>query len=118
VRNLPLRDAYIRRLESALRGVHDPLAKLTPREREVLALIAKGKTDPGIGDELAVTRKTVEAHVRSFLGKLDLPKGTATRTGASTLCSPLCGPAAKYECQTRPLRKEVMASNRPARRTA
>jgi len=39
----------------------------------VLARIAQGKTDRGIGDELFVTRKTVEAHVRSILAKLDLP---------------------------------------------
>ena len=54
-------------------AARDPLAELTPREREVLALIAQGKTDRGIGAELFVTRKTVEAHVRSILGKLDLP---------------------------------------------
>lgn len=54
-------------------AVRDPLAELTPREREVLALIAQGKTDRGIAGELFVTRKTVEAHVRSILGKLDLP---------------------------------------------
>ncbi len=51
----------------------DPLAELTPREREVLVLVAEGKTDRGIADELYVTRKTVEAHVRSILRKLDLP---------------------------------------------
>jgi DNA-binding NarL/FixJ family response regulator len=51
----------------------DPLAELTRREREVLALIAQGKTDRGIAKELFVTRKTVEAHVRSILSKLDLP---------------------------------------------
>ena len=51
----------------------DPLAALTRREREVLALIAQGKTDRGIAAELFVTRKTVEAHVRSILAKLDLP---------------------------------------------
>ena len=51
----------------------DPLAELTPREREVLTLVAQGKTDRGIAEELYVTRKTVEAHVRSILAKLDLP---------------------------------------------
>jgi DNA-binding NarL/FixJ family response regulator len=51
----------------------DPLAELTAREREVLVLVAQGKTDRGIADELFVTRKTVEAHVRSILRKLDLP---------------------------------------------
>ncbi len=62
-------------VEELLRApaARDPLAELTPREREVLALIAQGKTDRGIGDELYVTRKTVEAHVRSILAKLELP---------------------------------------------
>jgi DNA-binding NarL/FixJ family response regulator len=43
------------------------------QEREVLALIAEGRTDRGIAQLLYVTRKTVEAHVRSIFGKLDLP---------------------------------------------
>jgi DNA-binding NarL/FixJ family response regulator len=54
-------------------AARDPLAELTPREREVLALMAQGRTDRGIAEELVVTRKTVEAHVRSVLRKLDLP---------------------------------------------
>jgi DNA-binding NarL/FixJ family response regulator len=54
-------------------AARDPLAELTPREREVLTLLAQGKTDRGIAEELFVTRKTVEAHVRSILAKLDLP---------------------------------------------
>jgi len=57
----------------AARAVRDPLGELTPREREVLVLIAEGKTDRGIANELFVTRKTVEAHVRSILRKLELP---------------------------------------------
>jgi DNA-binding NarL/FixJ family response regulator len=49
------------------------LSSLTPREREVLALLAEGRTDRGIAQILFVTRKTVEAHVRSIFDKLDLP---------------------------------------------
>jgi DNA-binding CsgD family transcriptional regulator len=53
------------------------LEQLTPRELEVLALIAEGRTDRGIAQELYVTPKTVEAHVRSIFRKLDLPTGSA-----------------------------------------
>jgi len=52
---------------------NDPLAVLSAREREVLALLAEGRTDRGIAKLLFVTPKTVEAHVRSIFGKLDLP---------------------------------------------
>jgi DNA-binding NarL/FixJ family response regulator len=51
----------------------DPLGGLTAREREVLALLAEGRTDRGIAQLLYVTPKTVEAHVRSIFRKLDLP---------------------------------------------
>jgi len=51
----------------------NPLNRLTPRERDVLTLVAEGRTDRGIAAQLYVTRKTVEAHVRSILNKLDLP---------------------------------------------
>ena len=50
------------------------IEQLTPRELEVLALIAEGRTDRGIAKELYVTPKTVEAHVRSIFRKLDLPR--------------------------------------------
>jgi DNA-binding NarL/FixJ family response regulator len=55
-------------------GDDDPLAELTPREREVLALVAEGRTNASIAKELWLTEKTVETHVRSILGKLDLPQ--------------------------------------------
>jgi DNA-binding NarL/FixJ family response regulator len=52
---------------------NDPLSALSPREREVLALLAEGRTDRGIAELIFVTPKTVEAHVRSIFAKLDLP---------------------------------------------
>ena len=51
----------------------DPVAALTPREREVLALVAEGRTNAGIARALWLTDRTVESHVRSILSKLDLP---------------------------------------------
>jgi DNA-binding NarL/FixJ family response regulator len=51
----------------------DALGELTPREREVLGLMAEGKTNAGIARQLWLTEKTVETHVSSILGKLGLP---------------------------------------------
>jgi len=51
----------------------DPLAELTPREREVLALMAEGYSNNGIAQRLVVTEGAVEKHVRSILAKLRLP---------------------------------------------
>jgi DNA-binding NarL/FixJ family response regulator len=53
-------------------GEGDALASLTPREREVLGLMAEGKTNAGIARQLWLTEKTVETHVSSILGKLGL----------------------------------------------
>jgi len=50
----------------------DPLAALSPREREVLALMAEGRSNAGIAHRLWVTEGTVEKHVRSILTKLTL----------------------------------------------
>ena len=58
----------------AARSVADPLDALTPREREVLALMAEGRSNGGISRELWVTEATVEKHVRSILMKLHLPE--------------------------------------------
>jgi DNA-binding NarL/FixJ family response regulator len=56
----------------AARHVQDPLGELSPREREVLALMAEGRSNAGIGQQLFVTEGTVEKHVHSILGKLRL----------------------------------------------
>jgi DNA-binding NarL/FixJ family response regulator len=50
----------------------DPLAELTPREREVLALMAEGRSNQAIAEELVVTERAVEKHVTSIFGKLGL----------------------------------------------
>ncbi len=57
----------------AARRVEDPLDVLSSREREVLALMAEGRSNSGIARELWVTEGTVEKHVRSILMKLHLP---------------------------------------------
>ncbi len=54
----------------------DPLAMLSPREREVLSLMAEGRTNAAIAKRLWLTEKTVETHVRSILAKLRLPVST------------------------------------------
>ncbi|MEV0353723.1 response regulator transcription factor [Nonomuraea sp. NPDC050680] len=50
----------------------DPLAQLTPREREVLGLMAEGKSNPAIGRQLVISDGAVEKHIRSIFSKLGL----------------------------------------------
>jgi len=50
----------------------DPLAELTPREREVLGLMAEGRSNNAIAEQLVVTERAVEKHVTSIFGKLEL----------------------------------------------
>jgi DNA-binding NarL/FixJ family response regulator len=65
--------ALVTELVSAQRH-SDPLAVLSSREREVLALMAEGRSNAGIARRLWVTEGTVEKHVRSILAKLTLPE--------------------------------------------
>jgi DNA-binding NarL/FixJ family response regulator len=55
------------------RRTDDPLGELTPREREVLELMAEGRSNQGIADKLVITLRAVERYVSSIFGKLGLP---------------------------------------------
>ena len=65
--------ALVQELVTA-RRVNDPLGELSPREHEVLALMAEGRSNAGIARRLWVTEGTVEKHVRHILAKLSLPE--------------------------------------------
>lgn len=61
-----------------LRFEQGPVARLTPREREVLGLIATGASNSAIAMRLTVTSRAVEKHINSIFTKLDLPAGEST----------------------------------------
>lgn len=76
-------------LSGLTRSRADPLARLTPRETEVLSLIAGGRTNREIGAQLHMAEKTVKHHVTQILDKLDLRSRTeaallAQRRGVGT----------------------------------
>jgi len=56
------------------RAAGSPLTQLTPRERELLAEIASGKSNGAIADSLVLTKRAVEKHVNAIFSKLDLPE--------------------------------------------
>jgi DNA-binding NarL/FixJ family response regulator len=55
------------------RPAPDPVDALTPREREVLALMAEGRSNQGIAERLGVTERAVQKHITGVFAKLDLP---------------------------------------------
>ena len=65
--------SVVSQLLSAGTGADDPLAELTPREREVIALVAEGRSNKGIGQRLFITERAVQKHVTSIFIKLGLP---------------------------------------------
>jgi len=65
--------SVVRQLVGRPRHRGDPLAQLTAREREVLGLMAEGRTNRAIAQELVITEHTVEKHVTSVMGKLQIP---------------------------------------------
>ena len=66
----------VSRLVGRRRG-DDPLSQLTPREREVLELMAEGRSNQAIAEKMVVTLRAVEKHVTSIFGKLRLPADEA-----------------------------------------
>ncbi|MFJ3339240.1 LuxR C-terminal-related transcriptional regulator [Streptomyces sp. NPDC086766] len=60
-----------------LRRHSDPLERLTPREREVLALMAEGRSNAGIAEALVVSESAVAKHINNIFAKLDLPAADA-----------------------------------------
>ena len=83
----------------------EPLARLTPREREVLGLMAEGRSNAGIAEVLVLTVGAVEKHVASILQKLELPPSESDhrrvlavleylkRTDAVRSASPVASPS-------------------------
>jgi DNA-binding NarL/FixJ family response regulator len=57
--------------------VDDPLSTLTPREREVLAAMAEGRTNIGIARQLSITEGAAEKHISNIFGKLQLPESAS-----------------------------------------
>jgi DNA-binding NarL/FixJ family response regulator len=65
--------AVVGQLVGRRRQGHDPVGNLTDREREVLALMAEGRSNKAIAERLYVTEHTIEKHVKSIFGTLRLP---------------------------------------------
>jgi DNA-binding NarL/FixJ family response regulator len=66
--------SVVAQLVGRRRQGHDPIDDLTDREREVLALMAEGRSNRAIAERLVITERTVEKHVRSILAKLRIPE--------------------------------------------
>jgi DNA-binding NarL/FixJ family response regulator len=73
-------------VKARTRAEHSPLSELTPREREVLAEIAQGKSNTAIAGSLVLTKRAVEKHINSIFSKLDLAESqSASKRVKATL---------------------------------
>jgi DNA-binding NarL/FixJ family response regulator len=68
--------SVVSQLVGRRRQGHDPVDDLSDRERDVLALMAEGRSNRAIGERLFITERTVEKHVKSILTKLSIPART------------------------------------------
>ena len=71
-----------------------PLARLTPRERETLALVAEGLSNRAIADALSITTRAVERHISAIFRKLDLPESEQVSRRVRATLMYLAGPQA------------------------
>ena len=88
----------------------DPLDRLTDREREVLGLMAEGRSNRAIGDELVVSDGAVEKHVSNIFTKLDLPPGARRPPARCWPCSATWSPD---RCPRRPPTRPTRPSPTP-----
>ena len=84
----------------------DPMEALTPREREVLVLMAEGRSNQGIADRLVITLRAVEKYVSSIFGKLGLPSAGTTPAACSRCCS-ICAPERPEDTRNPPPKRQV-----------
>jgi DNA-binding NarL/FixJ family response regulator len=74
-------------------GGHEPLTRLTPREREVLSLMAQGRSNAGIAGALVVTENAVSKHINNIFTKLDLPAAPDDNRRVLAVLTYLQGPS-------------------------
>ena len=85
-------------VEARMRARHSPLASLTPREREVLARVAQGKSNAAIAEELFLTKRAIEKNINSIFSKLGLEDDVeVSRRVAATLLYLAEAPAADQD---------------------
>src|SRR4051812_36229443 len=75
---------------------NDPVGLLTPREREVLSLVAEGLSNRATGEPLSATKRRVEAHIKQTLGKLEIPESPTSPRRVLAVLAFLRGPASSF----------------------
>ena len=91
----------------------DPLATLSPRQRDVIELTAEGRSNVGIAEQLVVTERAVEKHVTSIFARPGLPR--ATDDVASWRSSPTWAPDALPAGSSAPRSKDERMNRRSSR---